>query len=271
MKITNFFIFLLPAFLFAIFYPNIALASKTGLVVKKSDGQIKTACVEFEQETISGMSILKKSPFTIIEKNGFVVSIDQEGEKESHQMSSGDFFWSYWKKDGAWSFQNIGVNYSNVKNGDVEGWIFGDGSSSLPNIKFSDICFEQEEAVVLSATEQGDDVRVSESEKGSFSSDVKQGTAQNNSGDTEKILPRENEATTSEDLPEENKDQDNPRAQKNVSSQDTTFENDLVPQFNLKNLLFVSVLVFSLILILVFFKILSSRRKRNNRVKQSKG
>lgn len=121
--------------------PFSALASQAGLVVKKQNGATKTACVEFAGDSISGMKLLQTSGFDVVVKNGFVVSIDGEGAKDNSQMSGGDPFWSYWKLNGnSWVFQNVGANYSKVKDGGVEGWEFGYGQSSLPQMTFEQIC-----------------------------------------------------------------------------------------------------------------------------------
>jgi len=121
-------------------FPGFALATKAGIIIKKQDGNTKTACVDFDGETISGLQLLQKSPFNPVVKNGFVIQIDGEGEKDSAQMSKDDLFWSYWKFDSYWRFQNVGANYSRVANGDIEGWEFGRGKSSLPKVSFEQIC-----------------------------------------------------------------------------------------------------------------------------------
>jgi hypothetical protein len=59
-------------------------------------------------------------------------------------MSKDDSFWSYWKLNGSWSFQNSGANYSRVEDREVEGWEFGHGTSSLPQITFEQICQKAE-------------------------------------------------------------------------------------------------------------------------------
>lgn len=130
------FIFVLLAFL-----PSIANASRAGIVIKKRDGQTKTACVTFDSSTISGWQLLEGSGFNPVSKNGFVVGIDGESSEDSSQMSSGDAFWSYWKYSGSgWLFQNVGANYDCVKDGDIEGWELGDGTCHLVNITFENIC-----------------------------------------------------------------------------------------------------------------------------------
>lgn len=127
--------------IFLILSPTLAFASQAGIVIKKQNGTVKSSCVAFDGSSISGMQLLQNSGFNPVVKNGFIVSIDGVGDKDSSQMSKDDLFWSYWKlKNGAWSFQNSGANYSRVNDGEVEGWEFGHGTSSLPQITFERIC-----------------------------------------------------------------------------------------------------------------------------------
>lgn len=133
--------------------PCFALASQAGLVIQKQDGTVKTSCVIFSGSSISGMELLKLSELTLNIKNGFIVTIDGEGSKDNAQMSPGDPFWSYWRLDGdKWNFQNVGANYSKVRDGDVEGWEFGDGKTNLPKISFAQICPSDQASIAESPT-----------------------------------------------------------------------------------------------------------------------
>jgi hypothetical protein len=125
---------------FIVFFPKYTFASRAGIVIKKQDGTVKSSCVVFDDIYISGMELLQRSGFNPVVKGGFVVSVDGEGSKDSSQMLKDDLFWSYWKLNGSWAFQNIGANYSHVEDGGVEGWEFGRGNCSLPLITFEEIC-----------------------------------------------------------------------------------------------------------------------------------
>lgn len=150
-RYSKYFIFFLAALVLS---PSVSLAARAGIVVRKSDGQTKTACVSFDSDYISGWELLEKSGFNPVSKNGFVVAIDGEGNKDSSQLGRGDNFWSYWKRNSGWVFQSIGATYDRVRNGDVEGWEFGDGSCHLDSFSFDQIC-SSSEADTSSTEEDG--------------------------------------------------------------------------------------------------------------------
>ncbi|MGH7343216.1 MAG: hypothetical protein ACREKH_22235 [Candidatus Rokuibacteriota bacterium] len=50
-------------------------------------------------------------------------------------------FWSYWLSSGtAWNFASAGATCTPVANGDVQGWMWGDGSTPPPFYTFEQIC-----------------------------------------------------------------------------------------------------------------------------------
>lgn len=143
---------IIAGLLVACLLPQSVLAARAGIVVKKSDGSIKNTCVEFDGETISGLDLLKKSGFNPKIENGFVVSIDGEGDKSAGSLSSTDPFWSYWRWDNTWKFYNAGAGYTKIADGNVDGWEFGRGQSTLPQISFGSICPDR--AIEVDTNEQ---------------------------------------------------------------------------------------------------------------------
>ena len=128
-------------FLFlCILLPDLVFASKAGVVLKKPSGETKQICVEFSEEIISGYELLKRAGLNPKSEGGFIIEIDNIRSKKSDQMSEDDSFWSYWHFDQNWKFNNVGVNYSKVKDGSIEGWELSTGINSLPQINFEELC-----------------------------------------------------------------------------------------------------------------------------------
>lgn len=91
-----------------------------GLVIDPGDSTPSTACVEFNQDTISGLDLLDESGFAYDSQDGFMNSIlgvsNAEGETN---------YWSYWQWNGReWQFKNVGAGESAVLPGSIEGWHF---------------------------------------------------------------------------------------------------------------------------------------------------
>lgn len=90
------------------------------IIVDPGDGEAKSACVQLDADTISGMDLLDASGFEYDVEEGFINSIlgvsNPEGETN---------YWSYWTWNGQeWAFQPTGANDSVVVPGTVEGWYF---------------------------------------------------------------------------------------------------------------------------------------------------
>jgi hypothetical protein len=120
--------------------PNEAYANKAALVVRKSTGEIKTACVEFTQEYISGEDLLNASGFKPVFENKFLVEIDLERSNSSANLSDDDLYWSYWIFSNGWKYANSGASYTKVYDGNIQGWQLAHSTILLPNPNFDDIC-----------------------------------------------------------------------------------------------------------------------------------
>ncbi|HEY75825.1 MAG TPA: hypothetical protein G4O00_06550 [Thermoflexia bacterium] len=124
---------------------------RAGLVVVHGDGRVVTRCVGFEEESISGADLLRRSglPVTLSAFGGLgeaVCAIDGEG------CPAGDCFCqcegntcAYWvyshlQPDGTWAISPVGAGAWRLKDGDVDGWVWGDGTTVPPSISFDAIC-----------------------------------------------------------------------------------------------------------------------------------
>jgi len=145
-------LFIIIFLLFAL--PLLAQESnRAALVVRMGDGDVQTACVTFEEESISGYDLLQQSGLPLaIEASGMgtaVCSINNTGCPASDCFcsckGSDCTYWSYWHStDGEWLYADGGATIATITNGDVDGWSWGPGSLTdaipPPDMTFADIC-----------------------------------------------------------------------------------------------------------------------------------
>lgn len=131
--------------------------NRVALVVRFSDGSVRTQCVEFSESQITGLDVLARSGLSVIyEVNGSmgaaICKIQNDGcnfpsQPCFCQCSGGSscVYWSYWHlKNGAWQYSQSGASNYMVHNGDMEGWVWGAGSPNNapqpPMIDFNSVC-----------------------------------------------------------------------------------------------------------------------------------
>ena len=139
--------------LLALWLPAAQDDNRTALVVDFGDGQVVTRCVAFAEPQISGYDALLRS--------GLALEVDQQGggtaicSIEATGCAADDCFcactgddcryWSYWHQiDNQWQYATGGATTYQVRDGDVEGWVWGPGSVTEapppPPVTFADIC-----------------------------------------------------------------------------------------------------------------------------------
>jgi hypothetical protein len=131
--------------------------NRAGLIIVHGDGQVVKACVEFSEDSISGLDLLQRSGLDLVvdatDPVGVAVCrIDAEGctfPAEICFCQCQGFpctYWSYWHStSGAdWRYSSTGPAGRLLRNGDSDGWVWGEGStsgaSSAPPVGFTDIC-----------------------------------------------------------------------------------------------------------------------------------
>ena len=130
--------------------------NRAGLVIVKGDGSVQTACVAFEEPTISGLALLKRAGLDLVVQpagsNATVCSIAGEGcafprEACWCQCAGGGpcRYWSYWHRNGgAWQYSVTGAPLYQVPAGGVDGWVWGENTAGAatrpPEIAFEAIC-----------------------------------------------------------------------------------------------------------------------------------
>ncbi|MCH7697398.1 MAG: hypothetical protein IH865_00465 [Chloroflexi bacterium] len=130
------------------------------LVVVYPDGRVETMCVEFDEETISGAELLRRSGLSVVFSGagGFgegVCRIDDTGCSDPGncfcQCSGGDCaYWSYFalNDDREWQFQQIGASQRTLRDGDVDAWIWGSGRAPPAGAELAGQCADEEQEIV---------------------------------------------------------------------------------------------------------------------------
>ena len=119
--------------------------NRAGLVVQFEEGQVKTACVRFAEETLTGHELLVRSglPVNSLTDPGLgtaVCGIENTGCPVDDCFCAMPAYWSYWQPAPAgWAYAVTGAAQSAVVNGSLDGWSWGEGIAP-PVYSFQDIC-----------------------------------------------------------------------------------------------------------------------------------
>ncbi|KPL23240.1 MAG: hypothetical protein AMJ93_05195 [Anaerolineae bacterium SM23_84] len=119
--------------------PHLATSSPThyaGLVVQFEDGRLLTDCLSFSEENITGLELLRRSGLDIATWGTAVCRIERAGCDYPAErcfcecLAPPCRFWSYWQwRDGRWVYSEVGASQRQVRDGDIDGWVWGDGQS----------------------------------------------------------------------------------------------------------------------------------------------
>jgi len=118
--------------------------SRVALVVHFGDSTI-ARCVSFDETEISGYDVLARSGLAITASFGpmgaAICAIEGVGcPAETCLTCQAPKYWSYWHaSDGAWAYLQQGANLTAVRDGDIEGWAWGEGDPP-PIVAFGDVC-----------------------------------------------------------------------------------------------------------------------------------
>jgi hypothetical protein len=125
---------------------------QAGLLVVHGDGSVVSGCVAFSEESISGAELLRRS--------GMEVTLDAYGGLGYGVCAIGDegcpagqdcfcecratpcAYWVYSHRhaDGSWAISGVGASAWQVRDGYVDGWVWGDGSTAPPAVDFEQVC-----------------------------------------------------------------------------------------------------------------------------------
>lgn len=132
--------------------------NRAGLIVAH-DGKVIKKCVEFSEEEINGYELLRRAGLELnVDANSgmgaAICRIDGTGCSYPEEncfcqcQGAGCRFWIYWHlANGGWQFSGLGASNASVRHGDVQGWIWGEGSPNTggmqpPLVIFEEICTE---------------------------------------------------------------------------------------------------------------------------------
>jgi hypothetical protein len=134
---------------------NAQEVNQAGLVVKFGD-HYQTYCIEFSESEITGYDVLRRADLNLVVSGsasmGFAVCDinDTCGCPASkcfcRCQGSTCNYWSYHHlTNGSWQYSQLGASSHKVRNGDVEGWGWGEGQINAsgeqpPLIPFDQIC-----------------------------------------------------------------------------------------------------------------------------------
>jgi hypothetical protein len=121
-----------------------------GLYVQFEDGSSVTRCVALNPadyppgKEATGLDVLRQSGLDLVFETGggFGVKICKL-DKTGCDFPAEDCFcrcqgnpcqyWTYWyAENGTWKYSSVGANGRQVKDGDVEGWVWGEGKTAPP-------------------------------------------------------------------------------------------------------------------------------------------
>ncbi len=124
-----------------------------GLYVQFEDGSVFTQCVELEGPEATGLEVLRRAELELIyETGGFLgTAICKIGATGCDYPAQDCFcqcpgqpceYWTYWyAEEGQWKVSPQGASSRRVEDGDIEGWVWGDGQTWPPaEILAQDIC-----------------------------------------------------------------------------------------------------------------------------------
>lgn len=128
--------------------------NQVGLVMQFSDDKVITRCVEFDEAEISGYEVLIRAGLDVVANydSGVgmaICALDGLGCPASDCFceckGSPCRYWIYYHlSNGQWVYSSLGAGAYNVRDGDVEGWVWGvstqQGGAQPPAISFDQIC-----------------------------------------------------------------------------------------------------------------------------------
>ncbi|MGC9346788.1 MAG: hypothetical protein ACP5JG_01510, partial [Anaerolineae bacterium] len=124
--------------------------NQAGLVVVHGDGRVVTRCVSFEEPEVTGLALLQRSGLAFLTESGpmgsTICSLDGEGCPSSDCFceckGTPCAYWNYFHRqpDGTWTYSGMGAAVWMIGDGDVDAWVWGDGSQAPAATSFDAIC-----------------------------------------------------------------------------------------------------------------------------------
>jgi hypothetical protein len=113
---------------------------RAGLVIVLPD-RVETFCIEFAGDSITGSELLEQSGLPIVFAGfgglgGGVCRIEDVGCSDPGDcfcqcQGAECSYWSYFVLEGeAWAYENVGPSQRRLRDGDVDGWVWGSGDDA---------------------------------------------------------------------------------------------------------------------------------------------
>ena len=137
---------------------------KVALVLDFGDGRFTTRCIEFSADEISGEEVLNRSGMTVVfehvpQLGSAVCKIEDVGcdfpAETCFCQCEGVpcYYWSYWYvENGQWVYSGKGTGNRVARDGDMEGWVWGDGNTPPTWLPFLQVCVPPTETPTPSLT-----------------------------------------------------------------------------------------------------------------------
>lgn len=153
--------------------------NRAALVVSLADGELVAQCVEFEEDELTGYELLNRSGLSVdasVTGAGVTVcSIEGSGCPVDDcfcKCKGGPdcLYWSYWHgAEDEWRYSQAGAAVYPVRDGAVEGWVWGIGSpneaTAPPTFTFDQICSPESPAAQPAGPQAGSAASATASEQ----------------------------------------------------------------------------------------------------------
>ncbi len=129
---------------------------RVGVVVVDANGAVTRRCVAFAAESITGVELLEATdlePVLSVSGGGVTLcALDDLGCPASDCFcecrSAPCHYWSYFHRTGeGWAYAGVGAATRRLRDGDVDAWVWGDGSQRPPEVTFAELCSSPETPV----------------------------------------------------------------------------------------------------------------------------
>ncbi len=130
--------------------------NRAGVVVRFGNGEVVTACVTFNEPTISGLDLLERSGLPVISQQSSIgAAVCKIGRDGCDYPATSCFcardqqgravYWAFYRREaGTWRYSNLGASNVVVNDGDLHGWAWGAGDANSgavpPDLELNDVC-----------------------------------------------------------------------------------------------------------------------------------
>jgi len=120
------------------------------VVVDLGNGEVRSACVRFRQQSITGIDLLRAARMdpvvqTYAGQGGAVCKLCGVGCNAGSGCLTcqSPRYWQYWRSDGgtgSYTYSQAGAGNTAVTDGDVDGWSWADGEDPPPFLTVAEAC-----------------------------------------------------------------------------------------------------------------------------------